>query len=311
MQISNQEATRVKVPQFFWQMLAIHLVVVAAAPLYFTWTRFAVSFALAMWFGHALGIFHHMLLTHRSFKIAKPLEYIGALLGTLSWRGPMAAPVRYVAMHRVHHMYSDQEQDPHSPIHGIWHSLLGWFWWFPQAFVQPSGYEKFAPDVAKDRFLRFLDRNVNLLQMVFAALVFATAGFAPGALKGEVNFDPENATAFLIYGVFVKSFLVIYLSNAVDVINHTVGYRNYDTKDTSTNSALMGIIHLGGAVSWHNNHHAHPAYFKVKANWWEIDVHHRALKFLEYLVLASDIKEFNESEHTHQHQSPASSEVTL
>ena len=307
MQISNQEAARVRVPLYFWQMVAIHIAVVAIAPFYFTWTRFAVSFGLAMWFGHAVGIFHHMLLTHRSFKVVKPIEYLGALLGTLSWRGPMAAPVRYVAMHRIHHMYSDREQDPHSPIHGIWHSLLGWFWWFPQAFVQPSGYEKFAPDVAKDRFLRFLDRNVNLLQAVFAVLVFSSAGLIPGLMKGEFSFDAENAIGYLMFGVFVKSFLVIYLSNAVDVVNHTVGYRNYETGDTSTNSAIMGMIHLGGAVSWHNNHHAHPAYFKVKAQWWEIDVHHRALKTLELFGLASDIKEFDES--THHHES--SSEVAL
>ncbi len=294
MQISKTEATRVYVPKFFWQMLTIHMIVIAIAPFYFTWTRLAFSFAIAMWFGHAVGIFHHMLLTHRSFKILKPLEYLGALLGTLSWRGPMAAPARYVAMHRIHHVYADQEPDPHSPIHGIWHSLLGWFWWFPQVFVNASGYEKYAADVLKDPFLRFLDKNVDKIQLTFAVFLFVIAGFVPGFIQGQIQFDVENATAYLVYGVFVKSFFVIYLSNAVDVVNHTVGYRNYNTSDTSTNSSLMGLVHLGGAVSWHNNHHAHPAYFKVKARWWEIDVHHRALKAMEFFGLASDIKEFEE-----------------
>ncbi len=79
------------------------------------------------------------------------------------------------------------------------------------------------------------------------------------------------AIRFMVYGVFVKSFLLIYLANAVDVINHTIGYRSYETEDHSTNSLLMFAFHLGGAISWHNNHHAHQGYFSVKSHWWEVD----------------------------------------
>lgn len=296
MQVSEIESARIYVPKFFWQIVAIHLIVAAVAPFYFSSGRLALALVTAMWFGHGLGIFHHMLLTHRSFKTLKSLEYFGAFLGTLSWRGPMAAPIRYVAMHRIHHIYSDKEQDPHSPIHSIWHSLLAWFWWFPQIFNQSKDYEKFAPELAKDPVLRFIERNVDLLQLIWGVLLFVGGGLASKLIQGDIGFDLNNAIGAVVYGVFVKSILVIYLSNLVDVINHTVGYRNYETSDTSTNSALLGMIHLGGAISWHNNHHAHPAYVKVKAKWWEIDVHFCLLNALEFTGLASDIKEFHEHE---------------
>jgi stearoyl-CoA desaturase (delta-9 desaturase) len=52
----------------------------------------------------------------------------------------------------------------------------------------------------------------------------------------------------------------------------------------------MGIVHLGGAISWHNNHHAHPAYFYVKRKWWEFDAHYMTLRILESLGAVSNIK---------------------
>lgn len=294
MQLFPSDTTRVFVGRYLWQMIAIHAAVLFVAPFYFSWTRLLFAMSLAMWMGHCLGMFHHMLLSHRSFKCPKIIEYFGVLIATLTWRGPMAAPIRYVAMHRVHHMYSDKDQDPHSPIHGNWHAFIGWFWRIPTIFIDPKRYERLAPDIAKDRFLRFLDRNVDLVQAVWALVLFFIAGFASMIAEDGRGFDFENAVGFAIYGVFVKSLLVIYFANAVDVINHTIGYRNYATKDTSTNSALMGMVHLGGAISWHNNHHAHPGYFKVKANWWEIDIHHLILKMFEKMGLASDIKELYE-----------------
>ena len=83
--------------------------------------------------------------------------------------------------------------------------------------------------------------------------------------------------------------------NAVDVINHTIGYRAYETKDHSTNSFIMAAVHLGGAISWHNNHHGHQHYFSVKKNWWEFDVHHQFLKFLSLFGLTWDVLVLDET----------------
>ena len=63
----------------------------------------------------------------------------------------------------------------------------------------------------------------------------------------------------------------------------------------STNSFLMAGIHLGGAISWHNNHHAHQEYFTVKKNWWEFDIHHIFLRLLQRFGLVWDIKILDEA----------------
>src|SRR5829696_5116617 len=67
---------------------------------------------------------YHRLLTHRAFATHKPVEYLYAILGSLS-------------DHRKHHTFPDAEGDPHSPhvdhhgdtprpLRGLWHAHVGW-----------------------------------------------------------------------------------------------------------------------------------------------------------------------------------------
>jgi len=78
------------------QVVAIHIGALVVALFYYAWI-------LVMLTGYAMGIFHHMYFTHRSFKARPWVEKVGAILGTLSWRGPFVGPLQYVAMHRGHH----------------------------------------------------------------------------------------------------------------------------------------------------------------------------------------------------------------
>lgn len=285
-------AARVLAPEFLVPMILTHAVVLGVAPFLFSWSALAFAYAASMLFAYSMGIFHHMKLSHDSFEGNIWVTRIGALLGTLTWRGPMAAPLRYAAMHRLHHQFSDKENDPHSPIHGYWHSLIGWFWRIAPEFRAIDQYSKLAGKISEDPFLRFLDRNVNLLQLLWGLVAFLIGAGAPMLLGGE--FDMVNGWRFLVYGVFVKTLMIVYLGGAVDLINHGVGYRNYSTSDRSTNSMLMGMFHLGGAISWHNNHHAHPGYFFVRKNWWELDAHYGMLLVLRNLGLVGSIKKLDE-----------------
>lgn len=199
----------------------------------------------------------------------------------------MAAPLRYVALHRVHHRYSDKLADPHSPTSGLFHSLLAWNWNYSDFFNRPDEYLKLTPRrIRQNPFYLWLDRNVELAQAIYGMVLFLT---------GYIFFDLNIALTLVIYGVFVKTMMMMYLANTVDLINHTVGYRNYDTADHSTNSFLMAAVHLGGAISWHNNHHGKPAYFTVKRRWWEFDVHYLFLKMLEIAGVVSDIRVLKEA----------------
>jgi sn-1 stearoyl-lipid 9-desaturase len=280
------------------QVLFIFVGTLTFGVILFSWQALLFSWFFASLFAYSMGIFHHMYFTHRSFFAKRWIGRLGALFGTLTWRGPFAGPVRYAAMHRVHHAYSDTELDPHSPENGYFHSFLGWFWSMPKGFVHIKDYSHLAPNASKDPFLVYLDQNVNLLQFFWGIICFAFGGLL-GFLNGE-GFDIVSGFRYFFYGVVVKSFVIITMGNAVDVINHRLGYRNYETNDKSTNSFLMFFIHLGGAISWHNNHHAHPRYFSVKQNWWEFDAHLGFLRLLETMSLVSHIKVLDETQKNQQ-----------
>ena len=84
-------------------------------------------------FGVTVGF--HRMLTHRSFRTSKPVEYVFAALGSMAVQGPV---INWVADHRKHHAHTDEEGDPHSPhvgqgngaggarLRGLLHAHVGW-----------------------------------------------------------------------------------------------------------------------------------------------------------------------------------------
>src|SRR3979409_1095856 len=111
-------------PTTIW-MIIFHLGAVAAL-FYWSWKFFIVSAVLA-WVAQSLGVgmTYHRLLTHRSYKVSKPVEYFLTICATLSFEG---GPINWVATHRIHHAHSDERGgDPHTPHDGRWWSHIGWF----------------------------------------------------------------------------------------------------------------------------------------------------------------------------------------
>src|SRR4029453_5637440 len=117
------------------------------------------------------------LLTHRSFKTYKWVEYTFAYLGMLSVQGPV---IDWVADHRKHHAHTAVEGDPHSPhvghgsgvmgaLRGLWHAHVGWLW---ETHGEASA-RKYAKDLAEDPKMRWLNRRFPFI--VLASLVLPAA----------------------------------------------------------------------------------------------------------------------------------------
>src|ERR1035438_1085197 len=78
-----------------------------AALFFFSWPAFFTAVAL-YWVSLSLGIGmgYHRLLTHRSYKPPKWIEYFLATCGTLALQG---SPMFWGAAHRVHQQFSENE----------------------------------------------------------------------------------------------------------------------------------------------------------------------------------------------------------
>src|SRR5277367_3217482 len=149
-------STRVNQPghkPFNWLIassLTMFHVGAVAALFFFTWRAFFVALFL-FWLTAIMGVgmCYHRLLTHRSFKTPKWVEYLLTICAVSAMEG---GPLLWVATHRMHHQFVDAEGDPHSPQDGKWWSHAGWILFGNALRQDASTLERYVPDLAADKF---------------------------------------------------------------------------------------------------------------------------------------------------------------
>jgi len=247
---------------------AIHALALLA-PWFFSWPAVGAMIFMHWLFG-SIGIClgYHRLLTHRSFQVPKWLEYILATLGALAMQG---GPSFWVSGHRLHHLYTeDTEKDPYSAKRGFWWSHMLWIFYPKAEFFDRESYKKYAPDLDREPYYRWLDTNFLLLQIPLGILLYALGGWS-----------------WVIYGVFVRAVFLWHSTWLINSASHMSGYRSFQVEDNSRNLWWAAILTYG--EGWHNNHHAYPNVAKAGLTWWEIDMTWWAIKFLEIVGLAKKV----------------------
>jgi stearoyl-CoA desaturase (Delta-9 desaturase) len=229
-------------------------------------------------FGVTIGF--HRLLTHRAFQTKRWLELTFAVFGSLSVEGSV---MDWVADHRKHHAFPDQEGDPHSPHVGHGTGLKGLVWahfgWLLETQGQ-ADWKKFAPDLYEDPAMRRIGRRFPLLVLI--SLLVPT--LADSALHG---FTFDGALRGFIWGGLVRIFLVHHVTWSVNSICHVFGKRRFEVSDQSTNVGWLSIVTLG--ESWHHNHHAFPRSAFHGMRWYEFDISGIVILAMAKVGLASDV----------------------
>lgn len=249
-------------------ILGVHIASIAAF-FTFSWQALLVCIVLH-WITGGLGITlaYHRLLTHRSFQVPRFLEYTLSLLGTLACQ---SGPVTWVAAHRAHHAYSDQEQDPHSPLKGFFWAHMGWCLSKNPFIDTDDAKKRFAPDIYADKGHQIIEKGILVWTLLLAAGLYALGGWS-----------------FVIYGIPVRLVLVYHCTWLVNSAAHIWGYRTYATTDQSTNLWWVALLTYG--EGWHNNHHAFQQSARHGLKWWEFDSTYLMIKVLEFFQLAKAVK---------------------
>jgi stearoyl-CoA desaturase (delta-9 desaturase) len=237
---------------------------------------------LAVGFGVTIGF--HRLFTHRSFDAKPWLRATLAILGSMSVQG---AVIHWVADHRKHHTFTDEEGDPHSPhthggegwravLAGLWHSHMGWL--FEDEHTSASRY---APDLKKDPLIRRIDQLFPLWVLLGLAIPFV-AGFLIGGFSLTAGL-----TAFLWAGL-VRVFLLHHATWSVNSICHMYGKRPYQTDDESRNNWAVALVSMG--EGWHHTHHAFPTSARHGLQKFQYDPSYQLIRLFEKLGWASNVK---------------------
>jgi stearoyl-CoA desaturase (delta-9 desaturase) len=177
---------------------------------------------------------------------------------------------QWVAVHRKHHRFTDEPDDPHSPVHyGIWHVLFKGAALYHAASKDKNmvdTYGRGTPDDWIERKLYTPHSRLGIgILLVFNIIVFGWIGA-------------------LIWGIQML-WIPFWAAGIINGLAHWWGYRNGETRDTSTNIAPWGIV-IGGE-ELHNNHHLDPASPRLSRRWFEFDIGWVYIKVLEFCRLAN------------------------
>jgi stearoyl-CoA desaturase (delta-9 desaturase) len=227
------------------------------------WHDFVVFGIVYVLTGLGITVGFHRHFTHRAFKTSRPVRAILAILGTAAIEGPITA---WVADHRKHHAFSDQQGDPHSPhvdhgsglrgaVRGLLHAHVGWLF----LHTQRANKARYAPDLIADPLIRFIDRTTLLWIALGLLFPFALGYLLGGTLAAGLT--------GLLWGGAMRILLLHHVTYSINSLCHFFGRRRFETGDRSSNLFWLAPLTFGEA--WHNNHHAFPTSAAHGLRRWE------------------------------------------
>jgi stearoyl-CoA desaturase (Delta-9 desaturase) len=264
-------------------VLALGLVVWQVWGDFLRWSDVVVFVIMYMATGLGITVGFHRYFTHRSFKTSKPARAVLAVLGSAAIEGPV---ISWVADHRKHHTFADQEGDPHSPhvdhgvgwrgaFKGLLHAHVGWLFIHTQRGLR----RRYARDLIDDPIVNFVDRKFVFWAVGGLLLAFALGWAIGGSLLAGLT--------GLLWGGAVRMLVVHHVTFSINSLCHFFGRRRFETDDESRN--LLWLAPFSFGESWHNNHHAFPTSAEHGLQRWELDPSALVIRSLEKVGLVWDV----------------------
>jgi len=213
-------------------------------------------------------IYLHRTATHKALVMTPALEWTFRFV---LWLTTGLLTKEWVAVHRKHHAFTDEEGDPHSPtLEGFWHVQLGNVYYYMREVKKTDVVERYARDIHEG----FWDKHV--FKHGWLGLTIGTA-----ALCGLIGLWP----GLLAAGIHAVMYVFV-LSSSIKGLCHHVGYRNFP--NTATNIRSLAL--LTGGEGLHNNHHGYPRSPKFSFRASEIDPAWPVIRLFVALHLAKPYK---------------------
>jgi stearoyl-CoA desaturase (Delta-9 desaturase) len=235
----------------------------------------AIFFLLVMhWYSSLFfqSIFHHRYAAHGIFTMSRGWEkafYIGCYLAQGS---SYISAYAYGILHRLHHVHTDTEKDPHSPQNSA--NLLMMMWQ-----TRNNYYDIFSGKVQVDEKIKKGLPRWDAFDRIAHTWVSRFLWFGIYTL-----FYLHFATAWWMYLFLPIHFAMGSIQGAI--VNwwaHRFGYSNFEVDNTSKNIIPIDLIFWG--ESYHNNHHKYPGRPNNSVKWFEFDPGFHAMQFLDKLKI--------------------------
>ena len=218
------------------------------------------------------SFFHHRYAAHQHFFMSKRTEKFFYILCFLVHGSSYMSPYAYGIMHRLHHIHTDTEEDPHSPhnepnffrlllvtrnnYQKVYTSNLNVPIKLTKKLPQWNSFESFAHN--------WITRATWIIAYTAFYILFATQWWM-----------------YLLLPITVT--ISAFQGNIINWCAHKFGYTNYPMKNTSKNILPIDFIFIGDA--YHNNHHKFPGRVKNSSKWFETDLIYQIINFMSKLKI--------------------------
>ena len=222
------------------------------------------------------SFFQHRYAAHRQFTMSPRWERFFNWLAYITQNSSYLNPRGYAILHRMHHAYSDEAGDPHSP-RGYRAMIPGLFdmMWKTKRKYHALAYHEEAPEPRFDGAFphsELLDR----LGKSWAMRLLWGAGF--------FFFYLAFATAWWQWLLLPVHFVMGPVHGAiVNWCGHRYGYRNHATTDRSKNTLFFDFVTLGELFQ--NNHHKHGQRVNFGNRWYEVDPAYWMIRALGWMKI--------------------------
>ena len=219
-----------------------------------------IVFFFALWYSSLFcqTFFHHRYAAHAAFKMSRGWEKFFFILSFITQGSSYLSPRAYAIMHRMHHSFTDTENDPHSPSYSknvfdmMWKTYKVYAGILNNTYPVDPKFTRNVPDwPAFDKFAGSMWPRI-----MWAALYLL--------------FFIKYATSpwlFLLYPIVLVMSPVH--GAIINWYAHKYGYESHDMPNTSKNLLPLDFLMLG--ESYHNNHHKNPSSINFGQRWHEFD----------------------------------------
>lgn len=217
-------------------------------------------------------IYLHRAATHRSVVLHPAVEW---LFRFALWLTTGLVIREWVAVHRKHHAFADEEGDPHSPyLKGFWSVQLGNVFHYVREARNKDVVEKYAKDMQDDAWDRVLFNHRWV-----------------GPALGVVGLCALLGVGWGLFAAAFHGFMYVFvLSSSINGLCHYHGYRNFE--NTATN--IQSVAFMTGGEGLHNNHHGYPRSPKFSYKATEFDPAWLVIRALTTVGLAKPYKTIDE-----------------
>ena len=239
--------------------LSAYIITIVSLPIIqFSWSMLLITILMYfLIFGFGVSLTFHRSITHRALTMNPIVELIGKFFASMGGTG---SPISWVLIHKAHHKYSDTDRDPHS-ARDVLKYLIGKY---PE--VSAKGMRR----LAQSKFNKFMHRHYYLIILSYG-VVWATLG-----------------VEYFCYGFVYPMVLTMLAGHLVNWYTHSdyiSNYRLHNTRDTSQNNIIIGLLTWG--EGFHNTHHRYASRVSFSMRWWELDITFLFAQLLRKLRLVS------------------------